>query len=161
MWSLRIMGGVTRRRQGELMSVLASSSGESTHDPPDGVLGRPVVVMDAFPRHGGPWCLSSPLSSRHHRCWVFGLSPSRSGTRIFHRRLLCGRFEWFSVTLDMSGIVEAHPGLPCYSDNPLPTPKPLLTRTNSKTSHTVRRKGAWSPCGHVCARLVRVESCHQ
>ena len=72
------------------MSVLASSSGESTHDPPDGVLdrGRPAVVMDAFPLHSEPWYLSSPLSSalglsRHHRRGVLGLSLSRSGTNFF------------------------------------------------------------------------------
>ena len=52
-----------------------------------GVMGRPVVVMamGAFPRHGA--CLRHPhllcKLSRHHRCGVLGLSPSRSGTNFF------------------------------------------------------------------------------
>ena len=38
------------------MSVLASSSGESTHDPPHGALrlSHPVVVIGAFPHHVEP-----------------------------------------------------------------------------------------------------------
>ena len=55
---------------------------------PMDVMGRPVVVMDAFPLHGEPWCLSSPLSSalglsRHHRCGVLELFPSCTGTLFF------------------------------------------------------------------------------
>ena len=56
---MRILGGgyKTQAGKGELMSVLSSSSRESTHDPPHGVLGHPViVVIGAFPRHGEPWC---------------------------------------------------------------------------------------------------------
>ena len=100
MWSLRMMGGVTKRRQGELMAVLASSSGESTHDPPDGVLdrGRPVVVMDAFSLHGEAWCLSSPLSSalelsRHHHCEFWSCSRRVLVFIFFHCCLFCGNFE--------------------------------------------------------------------
>ena len=69
------------------MLVLASSSAESAHDPPQGVLG-PVVVMNAFPRHGEQprWL------SYHHRCEVLGF-PSRSDTHSFHRCLFFWRFE--------------------------------------------------------------------
>ena len=58
-----MLGSGHKKQTGRVDSVLASSSGESKHDPPHGCWGRPIVVMGTVPRHGEPWCLSSQLSS--------------------------------------------------------------------------------------------------
>ena len=69
---------VTRSRQGELMSVLASSSGESTRDPPHGywvvessswVLFLVMVSRGACLRNCHLLC----GLSHHHRCDALGL----------------------------------------------------------------------------------------
>ena len=81
--------------QGELMLVLASLSGKSTHDPPHGVVGRPVILMFLSPGACLRHCYLFCRLSRHHRCGVtvLGLLPSRSGIHFFHCCLFCRRFE--------------------------------------------------------------------
>ena len=59
------------------MLVLASLSGKSTHDPPHGVVGRPVILM--FLSHGAclRHCYLFCRLSRHHRCGVTVLGSCR------------------------------------------------------------------------------------
>ena len=86
-----------RHGTGTLMSVLASSSRVSIHDPPcKQVLGRPLVVVGTVPHHGGALVLDfvvviclevgsvSASLSRHYRCaaafWSSSLSTLWGGS---------------------------------------------------------------------------------
>ena len=72
------------------MSVLASSSEGSTHDPPHGALGHPVVVIGAFPHHVEPilifaiviYFIGCPVTVIIV-VGVMELFPSRTGTFFF------------------------------------------------------------------------------
>ena len=72
------------------MVVLGSSSGGSTHDPPHGALGHPVVVIGAFPHHVEPilifaiviYFIGCPVTIIIVD-GVLRLFPSRTGTLFF------------------------------------------------------------------------------